>query len=64
MDKDLNFQTKQVNEDNPDSYQIFLDNALVAEVKRTGPDRQQIIPMRELNDREENELLAYIHNNS
>lgn len=42
------------------AYNIFKDNELVAEVRGIEVSSQTVIPMRELNDYEEDKLQEYI----
>ncbi len=51
------FQAKLVEKN---IFNIYKEDVLVAEVRGTNPETQQVIPMRELNNYEENKLHEYI----
>ncbi|MDC3417001.1 hypothetical protein [Aquibacillus salsiterrae] len=59
---ELNFHKKPIEDsnDNKPSFNVYLDQYLVAEVRGLDPKNQTIIPMRELNDYEENKLYEYL----
>jgi len=46
--------------DNEPAFHVFMDKYLVSEVRGNDPDHLTIIPMRELNDYEEDKLHEYI----
>lgn len=44
------------------SFNIFKDDFLIAEVRGTDPANQTVIPMRELDDYDEDKLQEYLKN--
>jgi hypothetical protein len=46
--------------ENEPAFNVYLDEMLVAEVRGSDPTQLTVIPMRELNDYEEDKLHEYI----
>jgi hypothetical protein len=57
-----NFHKESINSSkaNEPAFNVFLDEYLVAEVRGNDPTQLTVIPMRELNDYEEDKLHEYI----
>ncbi|MEH7095579.1 hypothetical protein [Neobacillus vireti] len=53
-------ETINSSHENEPAFNVYLDEALVAEVRGSDPTRLTVIPMRELNDYEEDKLHEYI----
>ncbi|WP_338452946.1 hypothetical protein R4Z09_14400 [Niallia oryzisoli] len=60
-EKKPNFHKESINSpDQEQAFNVFLNEYLVAEVRGNDPIHLTVIPMRELNDYEENKLHEYI----
>ena len=55
------FETEKVQRgEEKDIFNIYKEGVKIAEVRGTDPQTQQVIPMHDLNDYEENKLHEYI----
>ena len=50
----------KISHENEPAFNVYLDEMLVAEVRGSDPTQLTVIPMRELNDYEEDKLHEYI----